>query len=171
MLLKNRYYYFFNIILINFCFNYNFWIIGRGVMTKKIRSIYIEDEIWELLPQYINCSVSAFFEECARKQINLNDDIVSIDIDLKKVEHEIANLKLNKQKLLERKEYIANKRIENKTNMELISKAMTTIRNVISNEGAITESRVKFIANNYVLNSNILLKQCEVEELKVIRGK
>ena len=138
-------------------------------MAKVRRSITIEEEIWEKLPEAINKSRSAFFEEQARKQINFLDDIEEIDLKLKSIENKKNNLKLEEDNLKERKEKILKLREKNKNNFEVKQKAMNIIRTVVNNEGAITETRIKFIAKNHYLEPEILIEQSQQENLKILR--
>ena len=139
-------------------------------MAKVRRSITIEEEIWEKLPEAINKSRSAFFEEQARKQINYLDDIEEIDLKLKSIENKKNNLNLEEENLKERKEKILKLRELNKNNFEVKQKAMNIIRTVVNNEGAITETRVKFIAKNHYLEPEILIEMAINENLKIIRN-
>ena len=47
---------------------------------------------------------------------------------------------------------------------------MNIIRTVVNNEGAITETRVKFIAKQNYLDPEILIEMALNENLKVIRN-
>lgn len=138
-------------------------------MAKVRRSITIEEEIWEKLPEAINKSRSAFFEEQARKQINFLDDIEEIDLKLKSIENKKNNLKLEEDNLKERKEKILKLREKNKNNFEVKQKAMNIIRTVVNNEGVITETRIKFIAKNHYLEPEVLIEQAQQENLKILR--
>ena len=138
-------------------------------MAKVRRSITIEEEIWEKLPEAINKSRSAFFEEQARKQINFLDDIEEIDLKLKSIENKKNNLKLEEDNLKERKEKILKLREKNKNNFEVKQKAMNIIRTVVNNEGVITETRIKFIAKNHYLEAEVLIEQAQQENLKILR--
>lgn len=138
-------------------------------MAKRRRSITIEDEIWEKLPEAINESRSSWFEKQAVKQINLLDDIEEIDLKLKSIENKKNNLNIEEENLKERKEQILKRREENKNNFEVKQKAMNIIRTVANNEGAITETRIKFIAKNNYLDPDILIEQAKKEELKVLK--
>ena len=139
-------------------------------MAKVRRSITIEETIWEKLPEAINTSRSAFFEEQARKQINYLDDIEEIDLKLKSIENKKNNLNLEEENLKERKEKILKLRELNKNNFEVKQKVMNIIRTVVNNEGAITEMRIKFIAKNHYLDPDILIEQAVQENLKIIRN-
>ena len=138
-------------------------------MAKVRRSITIEEEIWEKLPEAINKSRSAFFEEQARKQINFLDDIEEIDLKLKSIENKKNNLKLEEENLKERKEKILKLRERNKNNFEVKQKAMNIIRTVVNNEGVITETRIKFIAKKHYLEAEVLIEQAQQENLKILR--
>ena len=138
-------------------------------MVKVRRSITIDEEIWERLPEAINTSRSAFFEEQARKQINFLDDIEEIDLKLKSIEDKRNNLKLEEDNLKEKKERILELREKNKNNFEIKQKAMNIIRTVVNNEGAISETRIKFIAKNHYLEPKLLIEQAITENLKIIR--
>lgn len=138
-------------------------------MVKVRRSITIDEEIWERLPEAINTSRSAFFEEQARKQINFLDDIEEIDLKLKSIENKRNNLKLEETNLKEKKERILELREKNKNNFEVKQKAMNIIRTVVNNEGAISETRIKFIAKNHYLEPKVLIEQAMTENLKIIR--
>lgn len=138
-------------------------------MVKVRRSITIEEEIWEKLPEAINTSRSAFFEEQARKQINFLDDIEEIDLKLKSIENKKNNLNLEEENLKEKKEKILKLREKNRNNFEIKQKAMNIIRTVVNNEGAITETRIKFIAKNHYLEASVLIEQAIQENLKIIR--
>ena len=139
-------------------------------MAKVRRSITIDSEIWEKLPEAINVSRSAFFEEQARKQINYLDDIEEIDLKLKSIENKKNNLNLEEENLKERKEKILKLRELNKNNFEVKQKVMNIIRTVVNNEGAITEMRIEFIAKNHYLDPDILIEQAVQENLKIIRN-
>lgn len=138
-------------------------------MAKSRKSITIEDEIWEKLPEVINESRSSWFEKQARKQISLLDDIEEIDLKLKSIENKKSNLKIEEENLKERKEKILKLREQNKNNFEVKQKAMNIIRTVANNEGAITETRIKFIAKNHYLDPNILTEQAKEENLNVLK--
>ena len=138
--------------------------------AKVRRSITIDEKIWEKLPEAINVSRSAFFEEQARKQINFLDDIEEIELKLKSIENKKNNLNLEVDILTERKEKILKLREKNKNNFEVKQKAMNIIRTVVHNEGVITETRVKFIAKQNYLDPEILIEMALDENLKVIRN-
>lgn len=138
-------------------------------MAKSRKSITIEDEIWEKLPEVINESRSSWFEKQARKQISLLDDIEEIDLKLKSIENKKSNLKIEEENLKERKEKILKLREQNKNNFEVKQKAMNIIRTVANNEGGITETRIKFIAKNHYLDHNILTEQAKEENLNVLK--
>lgn len=138
-------------------------------MAKSRKSITIEDEIWEKLPEVINESRSSWFEKQARKQISLLDDIEEIDLKLKSIENKKSNLKIEEENLKERKEKILKLREQNKNNFEVKQKAMNIIRTVANNEGGITETRIKFIAKNHYLDPNILTEQAKEENLNVLK--
>ena len=44
---------------------------------------------------------------------------------------------------------------------------MFTIRTIAQNQGFIEKSRVEFIANKNFLDSNILLSQCDKEDIEI----
>lgn len=138
-------------------------------MAKSRKSITIEDEIWEKLPEVINESRSSWFEKQARKQISLLDDIEEINLKLKSIENKKSNLKIEEENLKERKEKILKLREQNKNNFEVKQKAMNIIRTVANNEGAITETRIKFIAKNHYLDPDILVEQAKEENLNVLK--
>lgn len=138
-------------------------------MAKSRKSITIEDEIWEKLPEVINESRYSWFEKQARKQISLLDDIEEIDLKLKSIENKKSNLKIEEENLKERKEKILKLREQNKNNFEVKQKAMNIIRTVANNEGGITETRIKFIAKNHYLDHNILTEQAKEENLNVLK--
>ena len=138
-------------------------------MDKSRKSITIEDEIWEKLPEVINESRSSWFEKQARKQISLLDDIEEINLKLKSIENKKSNLKIEEENLKERKEKILKLREQNKNNFEVKQKAMNIIRTVANNEGAITETRIKFIAKNHYLDPDILVEQAKEENLNVLK--
>lgn len=138
-------------------------------MVKVRRSITIDSEIWEKLPEVISVSRSAFFEEQARKQINLLDDIEEINLKLKSIENKQINLKNEEATLKEQKEKILKLRELNKNNFEVKQKAMNLIRTVFNNEGAITESRIRFIAKKNYLDPDVLIEQSKKENIKVLK--
>lgn len=116
-------------------------------MGKKVRkSITIDSNLWDILPNYINTSRSAFFEKQARRQINCNDEIEEIDLKLQEIENKKNNLNLEEENLREKRNHILELRERNKNDFELKEKAMNVIRTVVHNEGSIAEARVKFIA-------------------------
>ena len=78
------------------------------------------------------------------------------------VKHEEQNLKERKEKILELREL-------NKNNFEVKQKAMNIIRTVVNNEGAISETRIKFIAKNHYLDPKVLIEQSLSENLKILR--
>lgn len=138
-------------------------------MGKKVRkSITIDEDLWKILPNYINSSRSAFFEKQARRQVNCNDKIDEIDLKLQEIENKKNNLNLEEQNLKEKKEHILELRERNKNNFEIKEKAMSTIRSVVNNEGAITKDRIKFIAKKNVLEADVLIEQALKENLKII---
>ena len=139
-------------------------------MAKVRRSITIDEDVWENLPEAINTSRSAFFEEQARKQINFLDDVEEIDLKLKSIENKKKNLNLEVKTLKERKEKILKLREKNKNNFEVKQKAMNIIRTVVNNEGAISETRIKFIAKNNYLDYEILIEMAINENLKIVRN-
>ena len=137
-------------------------------MGKVRRSITIDEKIWEKLPEVINTSRSAFFEEQARKQLNVIDDIEEIDLKLKFIENQKNNLSLEAESLNERKENILKLREKNKNNFEVKQKAMNIIRTVVHNEGAISEARIRFIAKNHYVDPQVLIQMAVEENLKIL---
>ena len=137
-------------------------------MTKIRRSINIDKEIWETLPQYINTSRSAWIEEQAKKIINQLDDIEEIESEIRSIENQESNLKLKKQNLEARKEEILRQRETNQKNTEIKEHAMSIIRTVVENEGGITEKRIIFIAKNHYLDSEVVLEMVRQENLRII---
>ena len=135
---------------------------------KGRKSIYVNNWVWDTLQKNINMNLSQWVEQQALKVITNPDDLQKINLKIKMLDHDIKTLQLEKEELLNRKEEIVNKRRENKDNLEIINEAMKTIRKVVENEGAIERSRIKFIANKYVLDSTVLVGQVNSEELKII---
>ena len=139
-------------------------------MGKKVRkSITIDEDLWKILPNYINSSRSAFFEKQARRQVNCNDEIEEIDLKLQEITNKKNNLNLEEQNLKEKREHILELREKNKNNFEIKQKAMNIIRTVVNNEGAISETRIKFIAKNHYLEPKVLIEQAITENLKILR--
>ena len=139
-------------------------------MAKVRKSITIDSEVWEKLPEVINVSRSAFFEEQAKKQINLLDDVEEINLKLKYIENKQTNLNLEAESLKMQKTRILKIREENKNNFELKQKAMNIIRTVFNNEKAISKTRIKFISKNYYLDPEILIQMALNENIKIIEN-
>lgn len=138
-------------------------------MGKKIRkNIYIDEEIWEMLPSYIDTSRSSFFEKQARRQINCNDKVEEINLKLDAIETKKNDLLVEEKLLKEKRDHILKTREMNKNNFELREKAMSIIRNVVNNQGAIERRQIKLIAKNHVLEPDILIEQAETEQLRII---
>lgn len=137
-------------------------------MVKVRKSITIDSKVWEKLPEVINVSRSAFFEEQAKKQINLLDDIEEINLKLKYIKNKQTNLNMEAESLKEKKIRILKLREENKNNFELKQKAMNIIRNVFNNEKAISKARIKFIGKNHYLDPEILIQMALNENIKII---
>lgn len=137
-------------------------------MAKIKRNITIDEDVWNNLPKYITCSRSAFFEQQAIKQINSFDDIERIELKLKMLESNRKKLELDEKDLKAQRKFIIEQREKNKNDFEIREKAMHTIRKVVDNEGAIELSRIKFIANNHILDFHVLVEKCESENIKII---
>lgn len=139
-------------------------------MGKRIRrNISIDEDIWELLPKYINESRSSWFEKQARRQINCNDEIEEINIKLMEIQNQKNTLELEETNLIEKKEHILKRREQNKENFELTEEAMSLIRVVVHNEKAISIDRIKFIAKKYVLDYKVLYEKAKNENLKIVK--
>lgn len=138
-------------------------------MGKKVRrNISIDEEIWEMLPSYIDTSRSSFFEKQARRQINCNDRVEEINLKLDAIENKKNDLIIEEKLLKEKREHILKTREKNKNNFELREKAMKIIREVVENQGAIEIRQIKVIAKNHVLEPTILIEQAQKEQLRII---
>lgn len=138
-------------------------------MGKRIRrNISIDEDIWELLPKYINESRSSWFEKQARRQINCNDEIEEINIKLMEIQNQKNTLELEETNLIEKRDHILKRREQNKENFELTEKAMSLVRVVVHNEGFISVGRLKFIAKKHVLDYKILYEKAKKENIKII---
>jgi len=140
-------------------------------MGKKIRvNLTMDEDVWEDLVKYIDCSRSSWFEQQARKQIERHDDIAEIDMKIQAIEYQQKNLEFDKTSLLEERQSIIEKREKNRENLKLINDVMFTIKTIVNNQGYIEKGRVEFICNKHQLDSNIILSQLEKEGINVVEG-
>lgn len=136
---------------------------------KKIKRVNIsvyEDE-WNELPKYINVNRSEWIRQQVKRQITLNDDVKKIEMQIDTIKYQQKNLNLEMQMLENQKNEIEKQRKLNEDNLKLINDVMFTIRTIAENQGYIEVSRVEFIANKNVLDANILLAQCDKEDIEV----
>lgn len=130
---------------------------------KKLKRVNIsvyEDE-WNELPKYIDVNRSEWIRQQVRKQITINDDIEKIEMEIKAIEYQQKNLDMDLDSLITQRDEIKKKRERNEEDKKLINDAMFIIQTIVDNQGYIEKSRVEYIANKKVLNSNILLAKCE----------
>lgn len=140
-------------------------------MGKKIRvNLTMDEDVWDELLKYIDCSRSSWFEQQARKQIERHDDIAEIDMKIQAIEYQQKNLDFDKKSLLEERESIIQEREKNKENLKLINDIMFTIKTIVNNQGFIERGRVEFISNKHKIDSNIILSQLEKEDINVVDG-
>ena len=129
---------------------------------KKLKRVNIsvyEDE-WNELPKYIDVNRSEWIRQQVRKQITINDDIEKIEMEIKAIEYQQKNLDMDLDSLITQRDEIKKKRERNEEDKKLINDAMFIIQTIVDNQGYIEKSRVEYIANKKVLNSNILLAKC-----------
>ena len=130
-------------------------------MAKKIRiTLTFDENIWYLLGLKVQGSRSQFLENLAREYI-------FVETDLDKLRDEIAQeeVELNaKRKYL--KEQVRIQEINDK-NIDLINKAMATIKKILSNQkNIIGLNQIHGVANINGLTPGILEK--EVKKIKDI---
>lgn len=136
---------------------------------KKIKRVNIsvyEDE-WDELIKYIEVNRSEWVRQQVRKQISVNDDLKKIEMQIDAIEYQQKSLEMDKEFLMNEKKTIEERRKQNENDLKLINDVMFTIRTIAQNQGFIEKSRVEFIANKNFLDSNILLSQCDKEDIEI----
>lgn len=136
---------------------------------KKVKRVNIsvyEDE-WDELPKYIDVNRSEWVRQQVRKQISVNDDLKKIEMQLDAIEYQQKNLEIDKEFLINEKKAIEERRKQNESDLKLINDVMFTIRTIAENQGFIEISRVEFIANKNFLDVDILLSQCDKNDIEV----
>ena len=136
---------------------------------KKVKRVNIsvyEDE-WDELPKYIDVNRSEWVRQQVRKQISVNDDLKKIEMQIDAIEYQQKSLEMDKEFLMNEKKTIEERRKQNENDLKLINDVMFTIRTIAQNQGFIEKSRVEFIANKNFLDSNILLSQCDKEDIEI----
>lgn len=133
----------------------------------KLISIRVNKKHWQELDNNINTSKSQFIRNCIKKQIEKDTDIkelrkklINLENDKKLIECEIKDTKELIYKLDKLQQ-------ENENNTILLMDKMETIKNIVNNQGAITEKQINNIANNEI-KPYILIKECEKQGLKII---
>lgn len=136
---------------------------------KKVKRVNIsvyEDE-WDELPKYIDVNRSEWVRQQVRKQISVNDDLKKIEMQLDAIEYQQKNLEIDKEFLINEKKAIEERRKQNESDLKLINDVMFTIRTIAENQGFIEITRVEFIANKNFLDADILLSQCDKNDIEV----
>ena len=136
---------------------------------KKVKRVNIsvyEDE-WDELPKYIDVNRSEWVRQQVRKQISVNDDLKKIEMQIDAIEYQQKSLEMDKEFLMNEKKTIEERRKQNENDLKLINDVMFTIKTIAQNQGFIEKSRVEFIANKNFLDSNILLSQCDKEDIEI----
>lgn len=136
---------------------------------KKVKRVNIsvyEDE-WDELPKYIDVNRSEWVRQQVRKQISVNDDLKKIEMQIDAIEYQQKSLEMDKEFLMNEKKTIEERRKQNENDLKLINDVMFTIRTIAQNQGFIEKSRIEFIANKNFLDSNILLSQCDKEDIEI----
>jgi len=135
---------------------------------NKIRvNITVDKYAWEQLPKYISIGKSTWINQQIWKQINSVDNIDEINMQIDAIEYQERTLANDKSLLIEKREFIQEQRKNNEKNLKIINDAMMLIRTIVGKQGYIEKSRVQFIANKHVLDVNVLLSQCEKENIDV----
>ena len=132
------------------------------------RNIYVEESLWNRLPQYIDCSRSEWIETQIYKQINCNNDIGELKRKMNHLDQVMRDIKFEKDNLKSEYEMKIKQQELNDKNFQLIEGAMGTIRLVHQNEGVIEETRIEYIANSKNINPRILINKTINEGLKMI---
>lgn len=141
-------------------------------MGKKKRiNIYIDEDEWDRLQDNINCSRSEWINQMIKKQNQMVDKVDEIDFKIQAIENKEKALSIDKDNLIKQKDLILKQRDENETNSMLKEEAMSVIRTIFNNPDRPLEyielDRVKRIASNKTLNSEVLLNQMEREGIPV----
>ena len=137
-------------------------------MGKIRRNVYVEESLWNRLPQYIDCSRSEWIEKQIYKQINCNNDIGELERKMNHLDQVMRDIKFEKDNLKSEYEMKIKQQKLNDKNFQLIEGAMGTIRLVHQNEGVIEETRIEYIANSKNINPRILIDKTINEGLKMI---
>ena len=123
-------------------------------MAKKIRiTLTFDETIWYLLGLKVQGSRSQFLEDLAREYIFTNADLNQLRDEISKQEMELNA----KKKYL--KEQVRIQEM-NDRNLELIEKAMTTIKKILYNQGnVIGMNQIHGVARINGLTPSILEKE------------
>lgn len=136
---------------------------------KKVKRVNIsvyEDE-WNALPNYIDCNRSEWIRQQVRRQISVNDDLKKIEIQMEAITYQKKQLEMDLEFLKNERKQIEERRERNKRDLKLINDVMFTIRTIVSNQGFIETARVEYIANKNDLDTDVLLSQCDKEDIEI----
>lgn len=137
--------------------------MSKKKSNKRIKSININNDVWDKIDNYIDCSKSEWIEKQMIKQIYCNDDETKLIKKIEALESEINNLEYEKQIVMDSLKELQKVKENNRNNQNLILKAMSTIRTVNNNEDCIEKNRVEFIANTYNIPSEVLFDEIRID--------
>lgn len=131
-------------------------------MGEKIRTtINIDKDIWELLEIKLPCSRSSFFEKMAREYLFRNNNLEELKKQKKEAELTVSSLDFEIKKLEDLQK-------ANNENLSVIEQAMQSVRKIVfNNKGAISNTQIKYIANNNGLSYDILKEKALNENIKI----
>lgn len=131
-------------------------------MGEKIRTtINIDKDIWELLEIKLPCSRSSFFERMGREYLFRNNNLEELKKQKKEAELTVSSLDFEIKKLEDLQK-------ANNENLSVIEQAMQSVRKIVfNNKGAISNTQIKYIANNNGLSYDILKEKALNENIKI----
>ena len=135
---------------------------------KKRTTVYIDNDILELLKYDLSCSFSDFVEKQAVNYVYGKDSIDKLENELKKTREAIKELELKEKNIMDKINELKEIQSKNNKNEELISKCMDTIIRINNNNGYVTYGQLNNISRIHNISKHILIEKCREMEIRLI---
>lgn len=130
--------------------------------NKITATITIDKDIWQLAKVLLPCNRSKFIERQIINYINSIDDIETLEREINEEKQALAVKELKLKELKEIRE-------KNTQNKDKINKAMETAFKIVLNNGEISQTQIKDIANINFIDESILLSEIKKQGFKITK--
>ena len=128
-------------------------------MAKKVYSVSLDPEVWELATQRIDGSLSGFIQKQLEVACRVTDEITVLEKEIHEKENELIALRT---KLCSLKDDGIKK--ESSNDLEV---AMKTMHNIMTSHGYVGKNQIRNIADLHNLSAITLLGECKAQGIVI----